>query len=109
MAEKVFSIVACHAAPTLVNCAIMPTCNLKNGLRRAVDAFLYELDRMTLEDAITSPSVAASLLRIRASEGKEVAVPIASLLARKKKAGTKRASSPSAPARRSVRRARIPR
>lgn len=84
MAEKDFAVVECHAAPREVNCAIMPTCNLKNGLRRAVEAFLFELDKMTLQDAIISPSVAASLLRIRSSEGKEVAVPVANLLTRKR-------------------------
>ncbi len=84
MAEKDFAVVACHAAPREVDCAIMPACNLKNGLRRAVEAFLFELDKMTLQDAIITPSVAASLLRIRSSEGKEVAVPVADLLTRKR-------------------------
>ena len=90
MAEKDFAVVACHVAPREVNCAIMPACNLKNGLRRAVEAFLFELDKMTLQDAIITPSVAASLLRIRSSEGKEVAVPVTDLLTRK------RASQPAA-------------
>jgi Rrf2 family nitric oxide-sensitive transcriptional repressor len=84
MAEKDFAVVACHAAPREVNCAIMPACNLKNGLRRAVEAFLFELDKMTLQDAIITPSVAASLLRIRSSEGKEIAVPVTDLLTRKR-------------------------
>jgi len=84
MAEKDFAVVACHAAPREVDCAIMPACNLKNGLRRAVEAFLLELDKMTLQDAIITPSVAASLLRIRSSEGKEVAVPVTDLLTRKR-------------------------
>ena len=84
MAEKDFAVVACHAAPREVDCAIMPACNLKNGLRRAVEAFLFELDKMTLQDAIITPSVAASLLRIRSSEGKEVAVPVTDLLTRKR-------------------------
>jgi Rrf2 family nitric oxide-sensitive transcriptional repressor len=84
MAEKDFAVVACHAAPREVDCAIMPACNLKNGLRRAVEAFLFELDKMTLQDAIITPSVAASLLRIRSSEGKEIAVPVTDLLTRKR-------------------------
>jgi Rrf2 family transcriptional regulator, nitric oxide-sensitive transcriptional repressor len=71
MAEKDFSIVECHAVPTVETCAIMPACNLKNGLRRALAAFLRELDNMTLRDAILTPKVAASLLHIKVSvEGK---------------------------------------
>jgi Rrf2 family nitric oxide-sensitive transcriptional repressor len=45
MAEKDFAIVQCHAAPVEVNCAILPACNLRYGLRRAADAFLYELTK----------------------------------------------------------------
>jgi len=108
MAEKDFAIVECHAAPSQVNCAIMPTCNLKNGLRRAVDAFLYELDKLTLDDAIIAPSVAASLLRIRGSERKEVTIPVARLLGRKGRPGAKATSVPSPPARRPRRRSKAP-
>lgn len=79
LAEKDFGVVECHSEPAGVNCAIMPACNLRNGLRRAVDAFLRELDQMTLAQAVTSPSVAASLLQIRTSQGREIAIPIAAL------------------------------
>jgi hypothetical protein len=75
------------------------TCNLKNGLRRAVEAFLNELDKMTLQDAVIAPNVAVSLLRIRSSESKEVAVPLANLRVPKRRshaAGTGR-SSPATP------------
>jgi len=64
MAEKDFAVVACHDSSTPHNCAIFQACNLKRGLARAMDAFMMELDRMTLEDAIGAPSVAASLLGV---------------------------------------------
>jgi Rrf2 family nitric oxide-sensitive transcriptional repressor len=35
---------------------------LKRALRRAVDAFMEELDKVTFEDAVTAPTVAASML-----------------------------------------------
>ncbi|HVY79700.1 MAG TPA: Rrf2 family transcriptional regulator [Steroidobacteraceae bacterium] len=87
LAEKDFGIVACHSVAADVNCAILPTCNLRNGLKRAVDAFLRELDKMTLADAIISPSVAASLLQIGPVGGKEIAVSVASLVGRRRAAG----------------------
>lgn len=86
MAEKDFAVVACHDTGREANCAIQPACNLKNGMRRAVDAFLYELDKMTLEDAIIAPSVAASLLHVSASGGTEVTVPVQSLVTRRRQA-----------------------
>jgi len=73
MAEKDFAIVACHSEGSDVNCAILPACNLRSAMRRAADAFLFELDRLTLADAISAPSVAASLLHIGPGE---VTVPI---------------------------------
>lgn len=47
-------------------CAISPACNLTRRLRRALYAFMLELDRMTLSDvvAVAAPSVASSLLGI---------------------------------------------
>lgn len=64
MAEKDFAVVACHDSGTPHNCTIFQACNLKRGLARAVDAFMRELDQMTLADAITTPTVAASLLGV---------------------------------------------
>lgn len=84
LAEKDFSVVECHSAPTGVNCAILPACNLRTGLRQAVDAFLRELDPMTLAHSITSPAVAASLLQIRPAGGREITVPVGALGRRKR-------------------------
>ena len=64
MAEKDFAVVPCHEEGTDSHCAILPACNLKRGMRRAVDAFMRELDKMTLAETITAPSVAVSLLQI---------------------------------------------
>jgi len=68
MAEKDFAVVACHDTSVAHGCRIFAACNLKRGLARAVDAFMAELDAMTLQDAITAPSVAAGLLGLGAQE-----------------------------------------
>ena len=62
MAEKDFAVVQCHDVELESGCAVFQACNLKRGLRRAVDAFMLELDKMTFEEAVSAPSVAASLL-----------------------------------------------
>jgi Rrf2 family nitric oxide-sensitive transcriptional repressor len=62
MAEKDFALVECHEAERPSSCVILPACNLKRGLRRALEAFMQELDRLTLADAVTTTSVAAPLL-----------------------------------------------
>ena len=57
--EKDFAVVECHDAHVTVDCAILPFCNLKSGFKRAIDAFLSELDQMTLAASIKSMSSAA--------------------------------------------------
>ena len=64
MAEKDFAVVPCHDQGSDSHCAILPACNLKRGMRRAVEAFLRELDGMTLAQTITAPKAAAALLDI---------------------------------------------
>jgi Rrf2 family nitric oxide-sensitive transcriptional repressor len=68
LAEGDFSLVECFEAGKENCCTISPACNLTRGLRRALDAFMFELDRMTLRDAVAAPSVAASLLGIDDSQ-----------------------------------------
>jgi len=75
MAEQDFAVVACHDTSVPHHCAIFQACNLKRALRRAMDAFLMELDRVTLADAIAAPTVAASLLGMAAP--RPVALPAA--------------------------------
>ena len=62
LAERDFAVVACHDSSAEVDCAIFPACNLKRVFRRAMDAFMMELDSITLADSITSHSVAAGVL-----------------------------------------------
>ena len=62
LAEKDFAVAQCHDDSAAHECAIMPACHLQRVLRRALDAFMEELDRTTLADAVTAPSVAAPLL-----------------------------------------------
>ena len=64
MAEKDFAIVPCHDEGKDSHCAILPACKLKRGMRRAIEAFMHELDNMTLAETITAPSLAVSLLQI---------------------------------------------
>lgn len=74
MAEKDFAVVQCHDVGLEAGCAVFQACNLKRGLRRAVDAFMHELDKMTFADAVSAPTVAASLLGI-GNEPVPVAMP----------------------------------
>ena len=62
MAEKDFAVVQCQDVALEADCAVFQACNLKRGLRRAIDAFMQELDKMTFEEAVSAPTVAASLL-----------------------------------------------
>lgn len=64
VAEKDFSVVRCHDTAVAHDCAIFPACNINRRFYRAVDAFLHELDTMTLREAIASPTVAASSLGV---------------------------------------------
>ena len=64
LVEKDFAVVECHDAAVESDCAIAQVCNLRRVLRRAVDAFMYELDKVTLADAAAAPSVVASILGI---------------------------------------------
>lgn len=66
LAENDFALVECFEPGKESCCAISPACNLTRGLRRALDAFMLELDRLTLRDAVSAPSVAAELLGIPA-------------------------------------------
>lgn len=62
MAERDFAVVACQDPNQPQDCTVHAACNLKRALARAVDAFMAELDKLTLSDAISAPRVAASLL-----------------------------------------------
>jgi Rrf2 family transcriptional regulator, nitric oxide-sensitive transcriptional repressor len=62
MAEKDFAAVQCHDVALEGDCAVFQACNLKRTLRRALDAFMQELDKVTFAEAVSAPSVAASLL-----------------------------------------------
>jgi Rrf2 family transcriptional regulator, nitric oxide-sensitive transcriptional repressor len=73
MAEKDFAVVQCQDMALEADCAVFRACNLKRGLRRAVDAFMQELDKMTFEDAVSAPAMAASLLGM--AEPVAVALP----------------------------------
>ncbi len=66
MAEKDFTVVPCHEKGGETHCVILPACNLKRVMRRAIDAFIGELDKVTLAQTLTVPSVAAALLHIGA-------------------------------------------
>jgi Rrf2 family nitric oxide-sensitive transcriptional repressor len=76
VAEKDFSVVRCHDMTVAHDCVIFPACNLRHRLHRAVDAFLHELDTMTLREAIAAPTVAATVLgMVDRREPVPVAVP----------------------------------
>ena len=64
LAEEDFALVECHGPAAASTCVIVRSCQLKHGLRRAVEAFFAELDAMTLADTVSSPDMAAEVLGI---------------------------------------------
>ena len=89
--EPDFAIVECHVEGQESNCAVWEACNLKRAFRRALDAFLQELDKITMADAVTKPSVAAALLNI--DSGGHRIVPIGLSLEAAARPALKRASA----------------
>lgn len=63
-AEDDFALVECHVSGQDSNCVVFQTCNLRHGFRKALDAFMRELDAMTLLDAVGSSRAAKSFLGI---------------------------------------------
>lgn len=97
IAEPDFFLVECHEEGKEDNCAVWPACNLKRGFRRALDAFMQELDALTMEDAVSAPTVAAALLEM-GTKGERVMSFVPKAAARsapgKKKAKPVRVSMP---------------
>ncbi len=77
LAEEDFNLVQCHGEGAASSCAVYPACNLKRGLHRALEAFMRELDAMTLQDAVGAPAAAASLLGLPVVGLPVVAAPLA--------------------------------
>jgi Rrf2 family nitric oxide-sensitive transcriptional repressor len=99
IAEKDFAVVECHDVKREPDCAIFAACNLKRGLSRAMDAFMRELDGLTLADAISSPASAAPLLSItRTAPAGRRTIPITAPPARSKPATQRARPAPGTPA-----------
>jgi Rrf2 family nitric oxide-sensitive transcriptional repressor len=60
--EKDFAVVACQDTSVDTDCAIYPACGLRHAMQRAVQAFLAELDAVSLADAVAHPRQAVKLL-----------------------------------------------
>lgn len=63
-AEDDFALVECHTSGLDSSCVVFQTCNLQRGFRQALQAFMRELDAMTLLDAVSSPRDAKTFLGI---------------------------------------------
>jgi Rrf2 family nitric oxide-sensitive transcriptional repressor len=59
--EEDFQIVECFGDTNM--CRISEACRLKHALRRALDAFLAELDEWTLADILSNRNALLSELR----------------------------------------------
>lgn len=92
-AEADFAIVECQVEGVQSDCAVWQACNLKRGFRRALDAFMMELDKMTLVDAVTSTTVASSLLGVSTAGLRAIRVVSAPVVLPKSKR-VSRASTP---------------
>ena len=88
--EQDFALVECHVDGMETTCAVSQACNLKRGFRRALDAFMMELDKITMADAVTSQTVASSLLGITTTRRTIplVPAPLAGRAAKAAKAAT---------------------
>ena len=87
LVEPDMAIVQCHEAGQEQTCAAWRACNLTRGFRRALDAFLRELDDITMEDAVTVPRFAASVLGLGV-DGRKV-VPLAPIPYQRKEVAEK--------------------
>ena len=67
LAEEDFALVECHGPAAASTCVIVRSCQLKHGLRRAVEAFFAELDAMTLSETMIPSS---SMVKVVDVEGK---------------------------------------
>lgn len=74
-AEPDFELVECHSAGGGSNCAVFHACNLERGFRVALQAFLAELDKMSLADAVDFGAIEGGLNGI-GGNGRRV-IPIA--------------------------------
>ncbi|WP_310611334.1 Rrf2 family transcriptional regulator [Limnohabitans sp.] len=63
-AEDDFALVECHTSGLDSSCVVFQVCNLQRGFRQALQAFMRELDAMTLLDAVSSPRDAKTFLGI---------------------------------------------
>lgn len=102
LVEPDMAIVQCHEAGQEQTCAAWRACNLTRGFRRALAAFMRELDEITMEDAVTVPRFAASVLGLDL-DGRKV-IPVAGIPYKKNPEAKKqvtpaRAAPPSSSAR----------
>ncbi|MFG6447013.1 RrF2 family transcriptional regulator [Roseateles sp. BYS180W] len=63
LAEEDFALVECHE-PGGGHCAIAPACQLQRVLGQAMQAFLAELDKISLHEAVAHPARAQTALGI---------------------------------------------
>jgi Rrf2 family transcriptional regulator, nitric oxide-sensitive transcriptional repressor len=64
LTEPDFALVECHQDGKESNCTVAGVCKLTRGIRRALDAFMRELDQITFDQAVITPKFAASLLGV---------------------------------------------
>lgn len=91
LVEPDMAIVQCHEAGQEQTCAAWRACNLTRGFRRALAAFMRELDDITMEDAVTVPRFAASVLGV-GTDGRKI-IPVASLPYKKQERPPKKAEA----------------
>ncbi|MBH9578697.1 RrF2 family transcriptional regulator [Inhella proteolytica] len=92
LCEPDFAIVECHEEGKQPTCAVWQACNLKSAFRRALDAFLMELDRLTLADSVTTNSVAASLLGLELGTFRSIPIRAAAAAPAERTAPARRAA-----------------
>lgn len=74
VAEPDFAIVECHEKGKESRCAVSRTCNINGVFRRAIAAFMRELDMVSLDEAVNSHEFVMDL--VQSSSARSLSVPI---------------------------------
>lgn len=94
-AEPDFGLVECHREGEHTQCVVWPVCRLEVGFHRALEAFMRELDAISLADAVRPASTARTLLQLPSGARRVIPVlPAAAVPARPPRERKRRANAP---------------
>jgi Rrf2 family nitric oxide-sensitive transcriptional repressor len=93
--EPDFGLVECHREGEHTQCVVWPVCRLEAGFHRALEAFMRELDAISLADAVRPASTARTLLQLPSGARRVIPVlPAAAVPAKPPRERKRRANAP---------------